>query len=275
MSRISCCPECDGKNYTSFRWELKASLNFPELVKYRMCLAKRGKLKVGSLWECGNCHNKWYLDVHGSMMYHVPKEREDLLGIWNEKRLAPKPEWLRVLGEIGASPPDIYGNDVDIINIPCRVVDCDGNSFDPAMIRFQTGPPIEDWFPNVRLLDSISHIEHSDFALPAEVRIASTEAGEVGMGFAPTIIVAPDGSEFCLNWTTDFFLWHGLKAASMKLADAPHSFKPDTHIIDNSHAKAAIFLGDWNDDLVSLRLKTNVKRSTSPFQVISTQKLGS
>jgi hypothetical protein len=260
---------CDGKRYINFVWAGSSAARYPELSKYPKHIVRKQDLKMGSLWECQICHHKWYLDYSGSTMHQVPKDREEILDRWSAKPLKLSPELLKVLAQIGATPPDIFGNHTNEIVVPCRVQTKEGVVFDPAIVSFQRLPPIEYWQKNIHLIDEIETIQASESALPAEVRVATSEADEVRMGFAPTIVLAPHGTRFCLNWTTNLFIHPTIKAGSIRVA-ASVRYDSSIQHVSALEADVARFIGDWQDELVSLRLKTKTPRRPSPFKLIST-----
>ncbi|HEY2083583.1 MAG TPA: hypothetical protein VGI88_12435, partial [Verrucomicrobiae bacterium] len=117
--------------------------------------------------------------------------------------------------------------------------------------------------------DEIATIEPSGYALSSEVRVVTSEAEEIRMGFAPTMVVAPDNTPYCLNWTANFFIHPTIKAASIRTAPASVRYDASIQVINSSEAQIPKFIGDWQDELVSLRLKTKVARQAFPLIKIS------
>lgn len=207
-------------------------------------------------------------------MHELPGDRLEILEQWNDTVLQPSDSMLEAFREIGATPPDLYGNGSDRVLIPCAVKTRSGQEFDPAYISFQRLPPIEMEIPRPKLLSEIAEVGPSKFALSAEMRIATTEAHEQRMGFAPTYIAAPDGTQFCLNWTTDFFIHPQYVARQMQLATQALNLRGEAKFADSDSARIQWFIGDWRDELVRLRLPTRNVQSQLPITLIAVARMG-
>lgn len=263
-NEIAGCPSCDGTNFINFNWEFAVTGNVPELAKYPKYLVPSEKLKNGSLWKCQVCENWWYLNETQNQMNAVPKERQGLLVRWNSLPLEPLIDMVKTLSEIGATPPDIYGNGQGEIRVPCRVITKSNETYDCAWICFAQGPPLDLWPSKTFLLDEVLRIEPSPFALPKEIRVATADAEEVRMCFSPTMIEAPDRKLICLNGTNDFFVDSRYKPDEMKLAQ-PGFHERDAEYY-NAKSGAACFFGDWSEKLTALWLLPLRPRKTRRYR---------
>lgn len=202
------CPACDRNRYISFNWKFARSGSNTDLSIIAAQLRHIKSLKFGELYQCKTCQGHWYLDANGLMMKRVPKERVSLLHTWDAARIAPPTEMTNALRDIGGTESDRYGNGKGSIKFPCAIETVDGGSFDLALVLITKEPPIADWQKTVLLGGEVRAISPSSYALPIDVRLATLDADEVRMGFAPTVIESRDGHRFVVNWANDFFL-HG------------------------------------------------------------------
>jgi hypothetical protein len=150
-------------------------------------------------------------------MTHVSSARLPLILGWDREPIELEEDLVPRLAQIGATPPDIYGNLSDKRLTPCKVVTTAGERVDPAMICVQLDAPVEDNM-NFRLGSEIADIEESEFALPLNVRLASSRAKELRMGFSPCLIEMRDGKRFVLNGMTSFMVEPGYNAYDAEVA---------------------------------------------------------
>ena len=246
------CPHCDGRPVVMFNWKMAHEKKGHEIDKYVTYLQRERPLKTGSLYGCPTCDAKWYLDINEEMMWAIPTSRLGLLDEWNRKVLVPPQPLMKQLQRIGATPPDYYGNGRRYVCIPCVVLTTSGERIERALVSFQPTPPIEEWRSNVRLLDDVASIEESQFALPREVRAATTNADEVRMGFAPTAIQGPHGEQFLLNWSVNFFQVGRLKGQNISLSPARPKEMPE--VVSEDPKVITYFVGDWFEHVERLRI---------------------
>ncbi|MGH8301730.1 MAG: hypothetical protein ACRET5_09730, partial [Steroidobacteraceae bacterium] len=95
---------------------------------------------------------------------------------------------------------------------PCSVTTLDGEQIDLAIVSRQRHAPFEEW-RDCRLASEIAAVRPSPHALPLAVRIASSRADEVRMGFSPTVIDLPGGEWLALNGRASFLVWPGCKSS--------------------------------------------------------------
>ncbi|MBD8897831.1 hypothetical protein [Rhodanobacter sp. DHG33] len=138
-------------------------------------------------------------------MNYVSPDRLELVSRWNDKPILLNPGQVSILGAIGSTPPDVYGNGSQYVETPCAVTTVHGESFDLAIVSLQKHAPYEEW-RHCYLASDIKEIRPSPFALNLEVRTATSRADEIRMGFAPTVVEAPDGEVLVLNWRQNFIV---------------------------------------------------------------------
>jgi hypothetical protein len=85
------------------------------------------------------------------------------------------------------------------------------------MICIQLEAPIQFGI-NFRLGLEVGEIAASESALPLDVRLASSRAVEMRMGFSPSLIEMPDGKRFVLNGMTSFMAEQGYQAGDARVA---------------------------------------------------------
>lgn len=251
------CPSCDGAGYVSFNWgAAKQGTGGPlgrhaePSLKYVRHLRRECALKFGSLYYCPTCGAKWYLDRSEQNMSCVPGDQLPVLMEWSRRKLVVPDEVVAVAREIGATPPDLYGNGAWYVRVPCEVVTKAGESIPMAMLSFQDTPqsPMSD--DGIRFADEIARIAPSEFAVPKEVRLATSQAPEIRMMFAPTHVKAPDGRSFILNWTVDLFSEAGVKGSELILVDGRIPAEPPVI----GQRPVTCFIADWFPGVEALRI---------------------
>jgi hypothetical protein len=244
------CPSCDGTRYTRFNWKLALETKGHEIDKYPKCLRLERRLKVGVLYGCPACHAKWYLDDGEETMSVIPAARLPLLDAWNSRSVRASSEVLLAAAGIGAtSRPQVLTRG-RCLQVPCDAVTKAGQHIEMAMLLFQSGPPIDLADSAVGLVDELARIEPSAIALPARVRLATTEAHEVRMGLSPTIVMAPDGQVHVLNGTVNFFTAFGIRGQDIVLSNASVSEWPP--MMAEEPKTITYFVGDWFPELERL-----------------------
>jgi hypothetical protein len=99
-----------------------------------------------------------------------------------------------------------------------------------------------------RLGSEIAEVSASAFALPREVREASSRAQEMRMGFSPTLIEMPDGKRFVMNGMTSLMVEQGYEASDARLIDGSYfSEDPPPRVVGTpTNLVYFIFDGDPN-----------------------------
>ena len=177
-------------------------------------------LRYGTLYRCKICGEVWYLDGTEGMMSFVQQARVPLILKWSEQEIVLSETILAKLDAIGRTPPDIFGNGCQYSETPCGVQTILGESIDLAVVSFQQHAPFESWRES-RLGSEIADVYESPYALPLDVRIATSQADELRMGFAPTTVEVPDGRQFTLNWRPNFWARSDCRASDVKLSRQP------------------------------------------------------
>lgn len=214
------CPACEAGRLIRFNWRYHGKQGSPDQRRRLDAFEPWQALRHGSLYRCTACARPWHLDGAGEMMTIVPDGRLDLILAWSRAEIMLADDALEALGEIGPTPPDVYGNGGDHVEIPCGVVTRSGERIDAAIVSIQRDAPVEEWRVS-RLASEIASVYPSPLALPLDVRLATTRADELRMGFAPTLIAMPDGRRFMLNWTANFIAEPGYRAADARYCGDP------------------------------------------------------
>lgn len=210
------CPACEAGKLISFNWHYYRERGADDSTHDLASFEPWQDLRYGSLFRCRACARPWHLDGAGEMMTIVPEGRLDLILEWSRAEIILPANVLGTLGEIGPTPPDHYGNGREYAETPCGVVTRRGERIDAAIVSIQRDAPVEEWRPS-RLASELADAYPSPYALPLDVRLASTQADEVRMGYAPSFIELPDGKRFTLNWSTNFLDEPGYRAADARV----------------------------------------------------------
>lgn len=220
-SRLGAEPDCDacGAGATvSFNWGFAQERRSAEDVERINLFSVWKSLRRGALYRCRVCQTVWHLDSHSERMTHVDERRIELVLAWDAAPITLPPDLLHIVQQIGPTPPDVYGNGRERRVTPCSVETNSGETFERAMICVQVDAPVEDYM-RFRLGSEVASIHESAFALPAEVRRASSLAPEMRMGFSPTLIEMPDGQRFVMNGMTSFMVVDGYAAKNAQVAN--------------------------------------------------------
>lgn len=211
------CKVCGAGASISFNWGFAHERGSPEDAERVAPFTLWKLLRRGSLYRCNICHEVWHLDGSGQTMTHVGSARLPLVLGWDRQPIELRKDLEARLEQIGPTPPDTYGNWSDRRVTPCRIITTAGEQVDPAMLCVQLDAPVQDYM-HFRLGSEIADIRDSAFALPLDVRLASSRAGEMRMGFSPSLIEMPDGKRFVLNGVTSFMAETGYNAAEARVA---------------------------------------------------------
>lgn len=237
---------CDG--WTGMNWRIAGERKDDDMAAVAARLSRREKLKLGWRYECLRCATHWFLDEEESWIARVPHDRRDAVLEWSRRDLSVDENSMSVLRSIGATPPDLYGNGSDAVVVPCQIVLASGASHERALFCFQRRPPLTvDAFA---FADDVVEVAPSDFALSPTVRVATTRAAEVSMGYAPTGVRTSHGDQFVLNWTTHFVSYGSLRGADITL---DHAAKATGRILPESAGVVRV-IADWSEQSPGLRL---------------------
>lgn len=209
------CTLCGAGAIISLNWALAREHRRAQDVERLSAFISWRRLRRGELFQCEACHELWHLDGGCQILTHISPARLPLILEWDRQSIKLREDWKYRLDQIGSTPPDLYGNGTDRRVTPCKVVTILGEQVDPAMVCVQLDAPVEHHM-QFRLGIDVAGIEESEFALPFEVRSATSQAEELRMGFSPSLIEMPDGKRFMLNGRTNFMSEHGYAASDAR-----------------------------------------------------------
>ena len=210
----------------------------------------------GTLYSCPNCKTLWYLNNKETALSSL--WQTDRIDEWKAVAKSLPDNFVDQFKNIGATPPDFYGNGRDFIDLPCKVIATDGTIFDPALIRLQKDPPFinpYDYYTDYLLINNVRKIEESDFTLPRELRLLTCQAREVRMCFSPTRVQGPNGVQYLLNGVTNFFYQDNVKGKDLMKVPTGQA-KHELDLIDhNDNLKPKFIIGLWDDKLIRTRIE--------------------
>ena len=246
------CPTCDKTPYISFNWDYACEGKDCDMAALAGKLQHCRTLKFGSLHQCTECGLYWFLDDDGFCMHRVTPEKNESLFAWADCVLVPTDDMISRFNDIGATGPDQYGNGKGEIKIPCAIETESGDSYDRALILITKMPPIADWQKSTVLANVVAAIRRSDFALPLDVRLATLNADEIRMGFAPTRVQANDDRYFILNWSPNFFSYGPLKGSDISVCPVSFQETSDIPIVTEDVDRVTYVYYDWFSGCESL-----------------------
>ncbi len=181
---------------------------FPELKFVEL-------LKFGHLYQCSKCGQSWFLHEHKHWLHRIRNDHLPLVRHWNQKCLTVGDSVLSILASIGGVE-DFYE---DYIAVPCSVQNMSGQQHEKAMVLVSKQPPF-GWHERqkVHWANEVAAVSASPFALPLDVRRASSEKSEEAMGFAPVGVVDKKGTEYTLGHESHFFDRNGIKGEEISLS---------------------------------------------------------
>lgn len=209
------CEACGAGATVWFNWAFAHEGGKSEYADRLEAFIQWRPLRRGSLYRCKVCDEVWHLDGASQTMTHVSSARLPLVLEWDRQPIILVDSIVGRLEQIGPTPPDVYGNGRDMRVTPCKVTTAVGQEVDPAMVCVQLDAPIQEHM-QMRLGSEIARVSESTFALPHDVRLASSRAHEMRMGFSPSLIEMPDGKRFVLNGMTSFLAEAGYEAAKAR-----------------------------------------------------------
>ena len=239
------CKVCDDPPYAAFNWKYAQENRGHAFHALFDQLKQVKSLKFGHLYACQLCGLNWFLDDARSTMTRVPHDQRDILNEWNENQLSIEQEQLRVLDAIGGTTPKYWIGHDGVIAIPCAISTHSGECIDPAVVWVTKRPPIDDFISRIRLYQNISAVEPSRFALPLDVRRATVLAREIQMGFAPTRVVAVNGTPFVLHWATSLLDQDGITGKEIRLSAKPYRRDEPVTIAEADFTHTTYFFADW------------------------------
>ncbi|WP_201280791.1 hypothetical protein [Paenibacillus lutrae] len=257
------CPQCSGKRYISFNWTRFQHGDDAESRQVQRALRISKQLKHGWQYTCVSCGSEWYLGRDGNMMSYIHPSKAGLVERWNAGSYQlPDAIW-ESLRRIGAIPPALSGNGHGHAEVPCQVKTVRGEIFDMAYVSFQNRPPIDLWQDGrrIRFCDEIKEVSPSVYTLPADVRLATSQAQEIRMGYAPTTIQSADGRLFQLNWANDFFVSDLYRGEDFKLANLTGDWE-QADMAGVPSELITYFVADWRPDMASVYLKPQPVQKT-------------
>jgi hypothetical protein len=206
-----------------------------------------GAWKFGHLYQCSRCRCCWFLPDHKQFLQRIDDNLLPLAHHWNKTQLTLNAKTLSALAEIVG-----IESSKDCIAIPCAAENISGDRHDKAVVLISKQPPYSWYEPQiVHWANELENISSSSFALPVDVRKASSVVREVSMGFSPIGVVDKQGVEYTLPCESRFFDSNGIKGEEISLSGRKNKWKKT---ILPSPAQAFYFV-DWFDGCEEILLK--------------------
>ncbi|HEX8755071.1 MAG TPA: hypothetical protein VF745_01935 [Steroidobacteraceae bacterium] len=235
------CQSCGAGGIYSFDWEQARSSPYPQMRRDVSVFVRPREMRCGKLYECVSCGQPWYLYGEPAVMNIVPRQRLALLEKWNGRPIILQQGHMDQLLAIGQTPPYPYGIFRHCQETPCSVSTADGEQIDLAVVTMQRHAPFEQW-REYRLGSEIATVRPSPHALPLAVRIASSRAEEVRMGFSPTLIDLPGGEWLALKGRASFLVWPGCESSEVTVSGREADWSDPPPVYDEP--KAVYFVTD-------------------------------
>jgi hypothetical protein len=202
----------------------------------------------------------WYLDNRECWADTISDKQMQTVLDWNEKHLIIKPDLFKTLLEIGCPPSDY--NTRGFLSIPCKCTLDNGIILENAIVSIQSKPPVGSLYYDIQqfyFIDQVIKIEHSDIALPLNIRLETANAREMSMSYAPTAICAPNNQIYIVNGPTKFFNEDGFRGKEMKISRADIRI-PKVGIASKNYIKGIRIIADWSQE-IETQFKTYGQKS--------------
>jgi hypothetical protein len=224
-----------------------AGAGFPPMRTAARALRPVGHLRSGhARFECQQCA-AWWVETGGGMVTYVVDGQRPLLERWNQRPQTTTAAQVELLRRIG---PTGYGRaDERALDVPCRVVLRNGRVIDMAIVRLSRLPPVMLGRLELALISEVAELATSPFALTRDVRNATLHAGELAMGFAPTI-VRVRGRRYVLNGIAQFFRVDDMTGPEVELAGERATRRAIDDLPIVQPPDYLIVVADWRDDVV-------------------------
>lgn len=122
---------------------------------------------------------------------------------------------------------------------------------DLCLFHFCQAPPFQRYFRKVLLLSDIAEISTSELALNHDLRLASTLAGEIRMGFSPFMVKTNTGRFITYNGTTQFATTGDIKGNEV-VSEVKFSYDRFDKVNDVSFDDLTFIIGKWDTRLEAL-----------------------
>ena len=246
------CKRCGHGNSISYNWTIADKEQDSTIGAYRKVLERARPMRHGALYTCSDCGGHWHVD--GTTARAIPMRLLDLLARWDETELRLSAQQTEILQAIGARPVDIYGNGAGTIDVPCEVDLANGETIPAAVISLQSHPPHALLRSSVGLISDITDVRPSQYALPAEVRIAAAQSREISYGFSPTLLESEGGALLTINGCPHFLFSHEVAASGTRPSDKKLDRGDLPAVPREFEQEIVYFIGDRFDGDENLRL---------------------
>lgn len=166
---------------------------------------------------------------------------------WNQTPLTLNSSLLSALAKISGTE-----DSKDCITIPCAVENISGEYHEKSLVLISRQPPYSWYEPAmVHWANELVNINPSPFALPIDVRKASSQKTEISMGFAPVGVIDKIGVEYTLPCKSCFFDINDVKGEEISLSGRKKKWQ---RTVLPSPTQAFYFV-DWFDGCEEILLK--------------------
>ncbi len=205
----------------------------------------------GKIFQRKDNGDFWHLDPNQTIARYITSGQLDLFHKWDSQVLLPTDEQFEILKQIGGLPSSPYALYPDSLQFPASVTTKSGEQIDLCLFHFCQAPPFQRYFRKVLLLSDIADISASELALNHDLRLASTLAGEIRMGFSPFMVKTNTGRFITYNGTTQFASTGDIKGNEV-VSEVKFSYDRFDKVNDVSFDDLTFIIGKWDTRLEAL-----------------------
>jgi hypothetical protein len=217
------CIYCEtGYRGSVLNWQSGLNDKLPDLARYAAELYKIKDLRFGSLWACRHCTQRFWVSSCETKLRAIPPKNEDTFTRWcSRPPILSREQRARVESLQPVEHHERYRE------VPASV------RFSPlldpclAIIRLDREPNVlfcSD--EHVRLATDIYSIQPSDYALPYDIRLATSKArfietpGSDYIESEQTKVQSPMGYIFLIDGSESCFAYGAVRGADMRFPGA-------------------------------------------------------
>lgn len=209
------------------------------------------EISYGRIYVRKDNGDLWYINPIESTANFITRDQLHLFHKWDKDPLLPTEKEFDILKQIGGLPSTKYSLYPDNLQFPARVTTRTGQQVDLCLFHFSKAPPFQSYFKKVLLLNDILDIKPSEFALPYDLRLASTKAAEIRMSFSPFMVKTNLGKLLTYNGITQFASTGDIKGSEI-IEEVDFSHDRFEKIVDVPLSEITFIIAKWDDRLQAL-----------------------
>jgi hypothetical protein len=193
----------------------------------------------------------WHLNPKQTRARFITNEQVEFFRKWDVQPLIPTDEQFKILKVIGGIPSSPFSLYPDHLEFPAQITTKSGRKIDFCLFIFSQSPPFGRNVKETLFLSDVAKIAHSEFALNHDLRLASTLADEIRMGFYPFTVKTNTGGLLTYNGRTEFASTGKIKGEEV-ISEIDFSYSSFDKVEEDISSHITIVVGKWDNRLEQL-----------------------